>query len=79
MTDRERQELAEVFAVVLDSRLESLRKELAEMVVMTIDAVINDLAAILESRNGQVSEKITEHLLRGRTQKEEDFLNRILG
>ena len=78
MTDRDRKELAEVSATVLDSRLNELRSELARTMVTIIDRVMEDLAQVLESRNTNVSEKIFDMIRHGRSVPEQDWLDRVL-
>lgn len=80
MTERDCKELAEVFALVLDSRLSALRKELAEMVVTTIDCVMEDLARIFQARNDQyIQELMARHGLDAkREQRHRDWLEKVL-
>ena len=86
MTDRDRKELAEVFALVLDSRLNALRNELAQTVVTIIDCVMNDLAGIMESQNENLQRHVAERTRKAvemfrneRTGEEQDWLDQVLG
>jgi len=80
MTDRDRKELAEVFSIVLDSRLDALRTELAGMVVTTIECVMEDLALILNQQTEKsVQEFMRQHGLDADKERQhKQWMDRVL-
>ncbi len=68
MTDRERLELAEVFARVLDTRMKSLYKELVAMTVEILNQFANDMAKAMEGENSRAMERFQQM----RAQKERE-------
>ncbi len=68
MTDRERLELAEVFAKVLDARMKSLYKELVGMTVEILNQFASDMAKIMEGQNSRAIERFQQM----RAQKERE-------
>ena len=74
MSDREKQELAEVFAIVLDARMAELYTQIAQGFTQILEFMMQDLAAIMEQeikreilervRNGKQSSKWLDQLLK---------------
>ena len=61
MDDREKKELAEVFAVILDVRMKELYSQIAKGFYYAIECFMEDLATILESNKDSYFKKIKEY------------------
>jgi hypothetical protein len=71
LSDKEKTEIAEVVALVLDSRMKELYSQIARGFVEISNGMMEDLADILDKRNTSVIKKIEErrNKLEEKTQK----------
>lgn len=74
LSDAEKQQIAEVFATVLDARMKELYSEIAAGFVTIVDCMMNDLAGIMENE----TEQTRRALLEGRDRRTQAWLDKVL-